>query len=145
MEAGREVEGSSIAYVPQGREIFPYLTVRENLVVGLEARGEKAVVPDGIFESVPRHQEAPAQEGWRLERRRAAGAARHRPCPHHRTEALLLDEPTEGIQPSIVFEIENTIRFIKEQGKPFDPPRGAVRRICARGLPTFVHHGKGVR
>ena len=44
---------AGIGYVPQGREIFPYLTVQENLVVGLEARGKKGIVPDGIFDLFP--------------------------------------------------------------------------------------------
>ncbi len=110
----RALEG--IGYVPQGREIFPYLTVEENLLVGLEARRKKSAIPDGIFELFPNLRNLRSRKGGDLsggQQQQLAIARILITSP----KVLLLDEPTEGIQPSIVFEIENTIRFIKEQGK----------------------------
>ena len=106
---------AGIGYVPQGREIFPYLTVRENLVVGLEARGKKASIPDGIFDLFPGLRDIQHRKGGDLSGGQQQQLAIARILVTE-PRLLLLDEPTEGIQPSIVFEIENTIRFIKEQG-----------------------------
>ncbi len=110
----RALEG--IGYVPQGREIFPYLTVAENLIVGLEARGKKAAVSDGIFDLFPGLKDIQNRKGGDLSGGQQQQLAIARVLITE-PRLLLLDEPTEGIQPSIVFEIENTIRFIKEQGK----------------------------
>jgi len=106
---------AGIGYVPQGREIFPYLTVRENLAVGLEARGKKASIPDGIFDLFPGLRDIQHRKGGDLSGGQQQQLAIARILVTE-PRLLLLDEPTEGIQPSIVFEIENTIRFIKEQG-----------------------------
>jgi urea transport system ATP-binding protein len=105
-----------IGYVPQGRDIFPHLSVRENLVLGMEARGKKcSTIPEGVFQLFPRLKELLARKGGDLsggEQQQLAIARVLITEP----KLLLMDEPTEGIQPSIVFEIENTIRLIKEQG-----------------------------
>ena len=107
---------AGVGYVPQGREIFPYLTVYENLILGLEAQGKKgSVVPEGIFDLFPAlktllHRKGGDLSGGQQQQLAIARVLITEP------KLLLLDEPTEGIQPSIVFEIENTIRFIKEQG-----------------------------
>jgi urea transport system ATP-binding protein len=101
--------------VPQGREIFPYLTVRENLAVGLEARRKKASIPDGIFDLFPGLKDIQHRRGGDLSGGQQQQLAIARILVTE-PKLLLLDEPTEGIQPSIVFEIENTIRFIKDQG-----------------------------
>ena len=104
-----------IGYVPQGRDIFPHLTVRENLLLGLEARGKKAILPEAIFSLFPSLKTLLPRKGGNLsggEQQQLAIARVLITEP----KVLLMDEPTEGIQPSIVFQIENTIRFIKEQG-----------------------------
>ncbi|HUJ70493.1 MAG TPA: urea ABC transporter ATP-binding subunit UrtE [Syntrophorhabdales bacterium] len=106
---------AGVGYVPQGREIFPYLTVRENLAVGLEARRKKASIPDGIFDLFPGLKDIQHRRGGDLSGGQQQQLAIARILVTE-PKLLLLDEPTEGIQPSIVFEIENTIRFIKEQG-----------------------------
>lgn len=108
----RALEG--IGYVPQGREIFPFLTVEENLVVGLEARGKKSTVPEGIFALFPGLRDIQNRKGGDLSGGQQQQLAIARILITE-PKLLLLDEPTEGIQPSIVFEIENTIQFIKEQ------------------------------
>jgi urea transport system ATP-binding protein len=105
-----------IGYVPQGRDIFPHLTVRENLLIGLEARGIKSPsIPEGIFELFPALKRLLSRRGGDLSGGQQQQLAIARVLITE-PKLLLLDEPTEGIQPSLVFEIENTIRFIKEQG-----------------------------
>ena len=101
---------------PRGGTSFPHLTVRENLALGLEARGrKKAAFPEGIFDLFPMLKDLLSRKGGDLSGGQQQQLAIARVLI---TEPglLLMDEPTEGIQPSIVFEIENTIRFIKEQG-----------------------------
>jgi urea transport system ATP-binding protein len=104
-----------IGYVPQGREIFPKLTVGENLLVGLEARPQgysgRAKVPEEIFELFPvlkkmLHRMGGDLSGGQQQQLAIARALMGRP------QLLLLDEPTEGIQPSIILEIEAAIRKI---------------------------------
>lgn len=106
---------SGIGYVPQGREVFPYLTVKENLLLGLEALGKNiSVIPEGIFGLFPALKDMLSRKGGNLSGGQQQQLAIARALISE-PKLLLLDEPTEGIQPSIVFEIENTIRFIKEQ------------------------------
>jgi urea transport system ATP-binding protein len=106
---------AGIGYVPQGREIFPYLTVEENILLGLEAKAtDRFVVPDGIFELFPALKNMLSRKGGDLSGGQQQQLAFARALISE-PKLLLLDEPTEGIQPSIVFEIENTIRLLKEQ------------------------------
>jgi len=106
-----------IGYVPQGRDIFPYLTVEENLLLGLEAHkaGRGMAIPEGIFDLFPALKSMLLRKGGDLSGGEQQQLAIARVLVSE-PKLLLLDEPTEGIQPSIVLQIENTIRFIKEQG-----------------------------
>jgi urea transport system ATP-binding protein len=106
-----------IGYVPQGRDIFPDLTVLENLRVGLVARGQSnGAIPDEIFRLFPVLKTMLARKGGVLSGGQQQQLAIARALVTRPT-LLLLDEPTEGIQPSIILEIEDVIRRIKEMGK----------------------------
>jgi urea transport system ATP-binding protein len=100
--------------VPQGREIFPRLTVEENLQMGL-ATARQHAHPGAHLRDVP-GAETDAQAARRRPLRRPAAAARHRPRAGLRAALLILDEPTEGIQPSIIKDIERAIRTSPKEG-----------------------------
>jgi len=106
-----------IGYVPQGREIFPQLTVAENLMVGLPARRDNIrTIPEFIFELFPVLKQMLQRRGGDLsggqQQQLAIGRAL---CLD--PKLLILDEPTEGIQPNIVREIGDVIqRLNKELG-----------------------------
>jgi urea transport system ATP-binding protein len=106
-----------IGYVPQGRDIFPDLTVLENLRVGLVARGQSnGTIPDEIFQLFPVLKTMLTRKGGVLSGGQQQQLAIARTLVTRPT-LLLLDEPTEGIQPSIILEIEDVIRRIKETGQ----------------------------
>lgn len=105
-----------IGYVPQGRMIFPLLTVRENLETGfgLLPRGERKI-PDEIFEHFPvlaemSHRRGGDLSGGQQQQLSIARALITRP------KVLLLDEPTEGIQPNIIQQIGRVIKGLRDRG-----------------------------
>jgi urea transport system ATP-binding protein len=102
-----------IGYVPQGRDIFSHLTVEENLLLGLEATVPRIKqLPDSIFTMFPVLKEMLKRRGGDLSggQQQQLSIAR---AIASRPKLLLLDEPMEGIQPSIVMEIEQVIENIK--------------------------------
>jgi urea transport system ATP-binding protein len=109
--------GMGIGYVPQGRQIFPLLTVRENLEIGLAARRDgRRRVPDAIFELFPVLKEMLGRRGGDLSGGQQQQLAIGRALAVD-PRLLILDEPTEGIQPNIVAEIGDIIRRLnREQG-----------------------------
>ncbi|MEB3355746.1 MAG: urea ABC transporter ATP-binding subunit UrtE [Synechococcales bacterium] len=106
-----------IAYIPQGREIIPYLSVLDNLKLGSVASKRKtSKVPDEIFEFFPMLKEHLSRQGGLLSGGQQQQLAIARGLMYD-PQIMLLDEPTEGIQPSIVQEIEDTLlRINKEKG-----------------------------
>lgn len=109
-----------IGYVPQGREIFPNLTVAENLRVGvIGRRGRRPAGAgdglDGVFELFPKLRQLLGRKGGVLSGGEQQQLALARVLLQNPT-LLLLDEPTEGIQPSVIMQIEEAIQRIKGRG-----------------------------
>jgi urea transport system ATP-binding protein len=102
-------------YVPQGREIFPRLTVEENLRLGLATKPKSAPIPARIFEMFPVLREMLHRRGGDLSGGQQQQLAIGRALAME-PKLLVLDEPTEGIQPSIIKDIERAIRRLAEEG-----------------------------
>ncbi|GAA5174301.1 urea ABC transporter ATP-binding subunit UrtE [Niveibacterium umoris] len=107
---------AGIGYVPQGREIFPRLTVAENLEMGLAVKPASAQVPERIFEMFPVLRQMMKRRGGDLSGGQQQQLAIGRALAAG-PKLLILDEPTEGIQPSIIKDIERAIRALAESGE----------------------------
>ncbi|MBX9466054.1 MAG: urea ABC transporter ATP-binding subunit UrtE [Aquamicrobium sp.] len=105
---------SGIAFVPQGREIFPLLTVRENLETGFAPlkRGDRTI-PDYVFELFPVLKDMLGRRGGDLSGGQQQQLAIGRALVM-RPRLLVLDEPTEGIQPSIIKDIGRAITYLRD-------------------------------
>ena len=105
-----------IAYVPQGRDIFPLLTVKENLETGFAPlkRGERTIPPD-VFDLFPVLRDMLRRRGGDLSGGQQQQLAIARALVT-RPKLLVLDEPTEGIQPSIIKDIGRAIEWLRSRG-----------------------------
>jgi len=101
-----------IAYVPQGRQIFPKLTIEENLRVGLASRKDK--IPPEVFEFFPVLAEMINRMGGDLSGGQQQQLAIARALVM-RPKLLILDEPTEGIQPNIIQTIGKVLKHLKDE------------------------------
>lgn len=106
---------AGIGYVPQGRDIFPQMTVEENLLLGLEVRGGKGQIQDRIYELFPVLKTMLARKGGDLSGGQQQQLAIARALMAQ-PKLLILDEPTEGIQPSIIQDIGRVITRLKNEG-----------------------------
>lgn len=140
---------AGIAYVPQGREIFPLMSVEENLRTGFAplARSLRHI-PDEIFELFPvlkdmLHRRGGDLSGGQQQQLAIARALVTRP------RLLVLDEPTEGIQPSIIKDIERVIRLLAQRGdmavllveQYFEFARDLADRFCVMDRGEVVMAG----
>ena len=123
---------AGIGIVPQGRHVFPHLTVEENISVGLSAltgrKGADNKVPGYIFDLFPKlkdisQRKAGVLSGGEQQQLAIGRALAGRP------DLLLLDEPTEGIQPNIVQQIEAALGVIRNELGGGDPHRRAEPRL----------------
>jgi urea transport system ATP-binding protein len=107
---------AGIGYVPQGREIFPRLTVEENLLMGLATKPGNTKIPQRIFDMFPVLKQMMHRRGGDLSGGQQQQLAIGRALAMG-PKLLILDEPTEGIQPSIIKDIERAIRMLAETGE----------------------------
>jgi len=121
---GRDISGlpafqrarRGVGYVPQGREIFPLLTVRENILTGLTNQGRATrFIDDEIFTLFPVLREMMGRRGGDLSGGQQQQLAIARALTT-RPKLLVLDEPTEGIQPSIIKDIGRAISYLRQKG-----------------------------
>jgi urea transport system ATP-binding protein len=105
-----------VAYVPQGREIFPLLSVAENIETGFAplARADR-YVPEDVYSLFPVLKDMLGRRGGDLSGGQQQQLAIARALVM-RPKVLVLDEPTEGIQPSIIKDIGNAIRYLRDRG-----------------------------
>ncbi|TAH44051.1 MAG: urea ABC transporter ATP-binding subunit UrtE [Betaproteobacteria bacterium] len=107
---------AGIGFVPQGREIFPRLTVEENLLMGLATKPRGTAIPARIFDMFPVLRQMMSRRGGDLSGGQQQQLAIGRALAFG-PKLLILDEPTEGIQPSIIKDIERAIRSLAETGE----------------------------
>ena len=105
--------GAGIGFVPQGRMIFSTMTVTENIITGLTTTGEKKI-PEDLYELFPVLKEMGKRRGGNLSGGQQQQLAIARALAS-RPKLLILDEPTEGIQPSIIREMVHTLRRIRDE------------------------------
>jgi len=106
-----------VGYVPQGRMIFPLLTVRENLETGFACLPKsERFVPDEIYELFPVLKDMGSRRGGDLSGGQQQQLAIAR-AMITKPKLLLLDEPTEGIQPNIIQQIGRVIEYLRDQGR----------------------------
>ena len=102
-----------LAFVPQGRMIFPFLTVEQNILTGAEHSGHRTV-PDYLYRFFPVLQEMKHRKGGNLSGGQQQMLAIARALISN-PKVLILDEPTEGIQPSIIKELAQTLNVLRKE------------------------------
>lgn len=108
---------AGIAYVPQGREVFPMMSVLENLQTGFACLPKtQHVIPDAVFDLFPVLRDMQTRRGGDLSGGQQQQLAIARALIT-KPKVLLLDEPTEGIQPNVIEQIGDALRLLRSQGE----------------------------
>ncbi|WP_127115803.1 ABC transporter ATP-binding protein [Shimia sediminis] len=134
-----------VGYIPQGRRLFPELTVSENIEMGLMVRNEGADTRDWVLDLFPRlkdrlRQQAGTLSGGEQQMLATARALCVRP------KVLLLDEPTEGLQPSMIEQIRQVVVRMKQEGIAIVLVEQRVDAVLSiADKVTFVENGKDVQ
>ena len=136
--------------MPQGREIFPRLTVEENLRLGLATKAPGTPIPPRIFEMFPVLSDMMQRRGGDLSGGQQQQLAIGRALAMG-PKLLVLDEPTEGIQPSIIKDIERAIRRLAAEGEMaillveqyYDFARSLADRYVVLSRGEVIKAGKG--
>ena len=139
-----QIPREGIGYIPQGRRLFPELTVAENIEVGLMTRGEGADTREWVLELFPRLRERLKQAAGTLSGGEQQMLATARALCL-RPNVLLLDEPTEGLQPSMIDLIIDVILKMKAEGFAIvlvEQRVDTVLSISDRAI--FIENGKSV-
>ncbi len=132
-----------IGFVPQGREIFPLLTVEENLKTGFgPLKRDDRNIPDDVFSLFPVLGTMLGRRGGDLSGGQQQQLAIGRALVM-RPKLLLLDEPTEGIQPSIIKDIGRAISYLAQPRQHGDRAGRTISRLCLRARRQFRGHGPG--
>ena len=136
-----------IAYVPQGREIFSLLTVEENLLMGLATQPAGSRIPDLVFELFPVLKSMLNRRGGDLSGGQQQQLAIGRALAMN-PKLLILDEPTEGIQPSIIKDIGHAIRVVAQRqrfesstakaAEEREEVQDAIRRVAETGTVAIL-------
>ncbi|MEL6640719.1 MAG: ABC transporter ATP-binding protein [Pseudomonadota bacterium] len=138
-----EVPKQGIAYVPQGRRLFKELTVAENIEVGLMTRGKSKDTRERVLDMFPRlrerlNQRAETLSGGEQQMLATARALCLEPS------VLLLDEPTEGLQPSMIELIANTVRAMRDEGKAVILVEQRIEAVLSLAdRVAFIENGHG--
>ncbi len=138
-----EVPQQGIAYVPQGRRLFKELTVTENIEVGLMTRGKSAQTRERVLAMFPRlrerlNQRAETLSGGEQQMLATARALCLEPS------VLLLDEPTEGLQPSMIALIADTVRAMRDEGQAIVLVEQRIEAVLSfADRVAFIENGHG--
>jgi len=138
-----EIPRAGIAYVPQGRRLFAELTVAENIQVGLMTRGKGKATRDRVLDMFPRlrerlDQRAETLSGGEQQMLATARALCLEPS------VLMLDEPTEGLQPSMIALIADTVRAMRDDGKAVILVEQRIEAVLSLAdRVAFIENGHG--